>query len=331
MIDTIGSPDGDVFVARWNDLPGRTEKVIWLWDTPSLTTFIIEVDSSALQPKELANYCENLFIWDNFIKLSSLRLVFSSTAAGHERATGSASYLQTERGTLRLGLGAEAADGKGYITVGMSKSLFSYPPEADGVSERFPPLRTRLDSESRPALLSELGKGYGSGATLIMYPRNRDEIVLAELFSRGPVNDIELSEIVLGKFGDGKIEHTQVVLLRFTALVRALEEKRQLKQYLPALTRLLIEDVAPIAGPMSNPIAGHLFGTLEAYKIDATPTAFAFLEHDRFVVLSLLCLQQNLRDSAMLDKLTNLLIDPEFQDAKRRAVETAQRRISSQK
>jgi hypothetical protein len=330
-ISTTSSPDGDVLRGRWDGAPGRPEKVIWLWDTPSLTTFIVEADASLIQPKELAAYCEALFVWNNFIELKSIRLMFSDTEAGPQRVTGAASYLQTSRGIYRLGLRAEAIDGKGYIAVDMSKSLFLYPPDADGVPERFPPLSTRLDGMSRSTLFSELGKGYNSQATLDMYPRNRDTIVMTELLSKGPVSNSELNEIVLGKFGDGKSEHTEIILFRFNALLRALEETKQLAMYLPGLESLLHEAVAPIAGSMSNSITGSFFAAMDKNKVDATSAAFAFLGKGKFVDLSLLYLQQHIHDTATLNKLAQLRVAAEFQDSKDRTVGNVRWRLSSQK
>ena len=50
-IYTLTTGEGDVLVARWSGADSsRPERAIWLWDTPSFTTFVADVDPSILQP-----------------------------------------------------------------------------------------------------------------------------------------------------------------------------------------------------------------------------------------------------------------------------------------
>jgi hypothetical protein len=323
-----------VLASRWDGAPDRPEKAIWLWDTPQDTTFIIETDTSLIEPKQLAKYCEDLFVWDNFIELKSIVLTFSNATSGPVIVRGHADHVHTSRGIYGLGFQALGLDAKGYIAVFMSKSLFSlfsYPAEADGVPERFPPLSTRLAGRSDDALLRELGKGFDPQGSVLFYPRNRDAIVLTELLARGPVSDSEISEIILGGFGDGKFQHLEIIFTRFDALLQALEKTHQVAIYLTKLERVLCDAVAPVAGTsVASRIAGRFFAVTERNNVDATPAALEFVANGKCMGISFLYLQQHIQDRATLNKLVELRVAPEFQDLKDQTVKNVQWRLSSQ-
>lgn len=325
-IHTLSRPDGDVLVGRWSGGFDRLERAIWLWDTPYETEFIMEVDPFLLQPNELARYCENLFVWNNSIKLESLKLTFLESERGRERVIGLAKYLQTERGIYRLGFSAAAIDGRAYATVYTSKSLFLYPRGADGVPERFPPLNERLRDVPRPVLFSELGKGHTLPSSLLTYPRERDAILSAEIVTRGPVSDAELREIIVGRFGDGTAQAAEVVYIRFIAFLQALESKNQLAAYFPPLQLFLEGDTSLRA--WTGPSMGQFFNFMSRNQIDAVPAALGFLDHGKDVQLSLLHLQANIRDASSLKKLEQALVPADFLDAKKRAVETVRDRLT---
>src|SRR5260370_42477551 len=58
-IYTLPTNEGYVLVAFWNRAdPGRKETAIWRWETPSYTTFVMEVSPAILEPAEFVRYCE---------------------------------------------------------------------------------------------------------------------------------------------------------------------------------------------------------------------------------------------------------------------------------
>src|SRR5579872_3413556 len=87
---TLAADDGDVLVARWKNAVDASLPVgtIWVWDTPTATVFITEIDESVLRPTNLPDYCERLWVWQGPIGLKSLRLSYLDQTVGNERVVG---------------------------------------------------------------------------------------------------------------------------------------------------------------------------------------------------------------------------------------------------
>ena len=191
---TVESPAGDVLVAEWgNNDPLRR---VWLWDDPRSITFIFAGEPSLIEPGNLASFCERTIRWQDdsgIVKSLELGVLPSGDVVGN------AVYPTNEIGALAWWLSTASVRGVGYLAIGMTKAFFgsTYPLGTLRVSERFPPLSSRLKIVGRAALFDEIGKGYKAPA-MITYPGSRDEIVLEELTSRGSLSEPEISRIVLG-------------------------------------------------------------------------------------------------------------------------------------
>src|SRR5258708_34605771 len=161
-IYTLPTDEGDVLVAFWNGAEaGRKETAIWLWDTPSYTTFVMEVNPAILEPAEFVRYCEGLFRWDKDpFHLKALKLTYLDSQCGKERLIGLGDHIKTEGGSYHMWFAAVTNERTAYVGIGISKFALEYPPEAFMVPERFPPLRVRLKNVPRQALFEEIGKGY---------------------------------------------------------------------------------------------------------------------------------------------------------------------------
>jgi hypothetical protein len=226
-------------------------------------------------------------------------------------------YTRTERGSYHMWFAALVAEGRAYVGVGLSKWMLQYPRAASQVRERFPPLRERLASVSRQALFEELGKGYAAGR-ILTYPENRDAIILEEILSRGPLTDAEVRQAVIGTFDDRAFDSGEVINLRVIAFLRALQGPKQLAAYAPALESVLLG--APIHSATEDFVIGHVFASMERYKIDFSPAAFAFLERGRYTRQSLFYLSFNAQNEKTLHKLEGISVAPEFQTEKKSAI-----------
>src|SRR5207248_189387 len=124
-----------------------------------------------------------------------------------------------------------------------------YPKEAFQVRERFPPLRDRIHGNSRASLFAELGKEYfdqlanGIRGRLV-YPEKRDEIIIHELLSRGPLSESEVQQAVVGPFDKGNYGDGVIINSRIGAFLAAVATRGQLSLYAPILERVLL--VTPI-------------------------------------------------------------------------------------
>jgi hypothetical protein len=325
---TFTQANGDVLVARWTATGlKRPERAVWLWDTPYETAFVMEIDGSGLQPKDLTEYTESLFAWDRFTVLKSIILKYLTSKPGAEQAVGFAKCLETERHIYWLRFNAAAIDGHAYILVLMPKSMFTYPPEVDGVPERFPPLQTRLGGVPRSDLFAELGKGY-DGKQLLSYPRHRDVIILSELLSRAPVTGAEVREIIVGRFDDGKPASAEILLARLNALLMALAKRDQLAAYLPVLEQFFIETELPAGEWMKSTLASRFLGVMRKHHVDASPASLTFLKQGKFIRESLFDLEQNGRGRATLNELVKVEVPTELRQQKDLAVKGIQGRLA---
>ena len=326
---TLKTKDGDTLVAKWSGQPTKEapELNIWLWDTPADIVFFIQVPTAILAPDAFPRYVDGLIRWDqNPIHLTSLVLRYPENTPGRERAIGMGKYIQTERGIYRLWFAAAALEGTGYVGIGMSKSMLlsGYPPEANGVRERFPPLRSRLANVARYALFEELGKGY-EAHQLLTYPLNRDAIVINELLSRGPLSEVELDRIIVGPFESGDLENGELINNRMIALLTALGERHELAHYAESVGRVLLRE--RIHPAMQESVAGHLFRAVQTENIDYSDMAISFLEQGRLADLSFLYLEQNSKDGSVLDKLARAKLAPNLETKRKAAMDKIANRL----
>ncbi len=332
---TFPTSDGDVLLARWGAADsGRPERATWLWDTPSLDIFIVEVDAAVLRPDELTRYCEGLFVWDDrAIGLRSMGLTYLDSATGKQVVLGKAEFDGTSRGFYGVGLSAFASGDHAYIGVTLSKSIISagayaeadIPSGAWGVKERFPPLRDRLSSWSRDALVAEVGKGFSLRDNLLRYPSGRDRIVLDELLSRGPLSDAEVRRIVVGVFDQGDYQSGEIISLRMGTLLGALESRNEVAAYAPSLRSTLLN--TPVLAAIEDSVMGHVVAAMNRHGIDFSEAALSFLERGRYTRLSLYYLQDHARDEKTLRKLESIPVRPDLEDTKRFAVKRIAERL----
>jgi len=322
---TFPSSEGDVLLARWNAAdPGRPDRATWLWDTPFWDIFIVEVDATVLRADQLARYCSELFVWDNGpIDLRSLRLTYLNSEPGKQEVAGVGEYLKTERGLYWMGLSALARGDRGYIGVGLSKSISgSSEPGANWVRERFPPLRDRLVSWNRDALLEEVGKDSlpkGTNAPTLL--SRRDAIVLRELLSRGPLSDTEVRRILF----DGLHRGGEQILERVIAFLDALESRNEVEAYAPSLESAFLG--APIHPVYEDVVMGHVVAAMDRHGIDFSRASLSFLERGQYVGQSLLYLENHARDVETLSKVENTSVRPEMEDAKKFAIKAIIRKL----
>jgi hypothetical protein len=321
MLFTLPTEDGDTLVARWNVADStRPEKAIWLWDTPFETTFVMEVDPGVLRADELTRYCEGLFVWYKVpLILKSLALTYLNSQAGKEEVSGLGKHVETPRGNYYMHFTALAGEGHSYVCVSVSKRFMApdCPAEACEVRERFPPLRTRLADVSREALFGEQGKGCLAPCYLI-YPEDRDAIILRELVSRGPLSEAEVRRVVIGSFDKGDYHSGQIVGYRLSAFLRALSDRHELEAYTSALETVLLS--GHVYSVVEDDLAARLFSAMKKSGLDPSHAALAFLERGRYVGYSLFCLSHSVKpNEELLQKLESISVDPKY-ESKRRSV-----------
>jgi hypothetical protein len=319
---TFATTEGDVLLARWNAAdPGRPDRATWLWDTPYWDIFIVEVDATVLRGDELTSYCEGLFVWDNgTIELRSLRLTYLNSEPGKQEVVGIGEYLKTERGIYNMGLSALARGDRGYIGVSLSKSIAGgSEPGASWVRERFPPLRDRLVTWTREALLEEVGKNsLPKGTNAPTFLSLRDAIVLRELLSRGPVSDAEVRRILFGGLDRSGAGTSEFILERVIAFLDALESRNEMAAYAPSLESAFLG--APIHPAYEGAVMGHVVAAMDRHGIDFSRASLSFLERGQYVGQSLWYLGNHARDAETLRKMESIPVRPEMEDAKKYAV-----------
>ncbi len=320
--------EGDVLLARWNAAdPSRPERATWLWNTPYWDIFIVEVDATVLRADELARYCDKLFVWDGSIQLRSLQLIYLNSEPGKQEVAGIGDYLKTERGIYRMWLSALARGDRGYIGVSLSKPI-SGGAEAGSswVRERFPPLRDRLVTWTRQALLEEVGKNsLPKGTNTPTALSRRDTIVLRELLSRGPISDAEVRRILFGGLDRGGYGTSEFILERVIAFVDALESRNEMAAYAPSLESAFLG--APIHPAYEGAVMGHVFAAMDRHSIDFSRASLSFLERGQYVGQSLLYLENHARDPETLRKIESIPVRPEMEDSKKYAVRAIRRKL----
>jgi len=150
---------------------------------------------------------------------------------------------------------------------------------------------------------------------------------MGELISRGTLSDLEVRQVALGPFDKGDAPSADFLDLRVASFVRALQDKGELANYAPILARVLVD--VPIHRAYEGSVLGHLIGPVERQGIDFSPSAFMFLERGRFVEESLSYLQDNIKDLATFQKLSETTVRPEFEERKQLALNRIRRRMAN--
>lgn len=315
---TFTANNVDTLVARWNNVnPAGPEKAIWLWDTQDRTAYVLQIDPAILNSGGFAQYCENLLVWDKRpIKLGSLQLYYPAPDASGQRVFGRGVHEQQELGLLSWGFEALSTQGVAYVAVVASKPFFrgSFPREAV-IPERFPPLKLRLAGVPRNTLLDELGKGYRAPA-LVTYPSDRDQVLLAELLSRGPLTDQEIYQIILGPFDHA--ESGLVVNQRVISFLDALQERNEVPLYAAALERFCYS--ARTDGGLQVYAIGNLLGAMAHNHIDFSNAALTFVARDQATRISLSYLERFACGAKAVQALSGITVKPEFEKDKQYAL-----------
>ncbi len=321
---TLQSAQGDVLVAHWSGSDSaRPEKAIWLWDTPFETMFLTEVEQSLLKRETFVPHLEGLFRWQDFAKLRSITLIYPPAGSATTVIAGILDHERQERGAWRIRLLAKSQGTVGYVAVGITKAMLSYPVEADGVPERFPPLRARIKTSTWEALLGEVGRGYVP-KQLLTYPTNRDAIVIREIIGRGPLKTGELRSVLVGGFGDGDSFSALVLNCRMTAFLRAARDAKVLADYGSALKDIFLSLNIHSTGDF---VLGQWFNAMHQEGIDISPVALELLSHEKFINLSLFELRMYGRDRATLLKLAETAVPPQFEQKKKQALSDIENRL----
>jgi hypothetical protein len=330
-IETFPSADGDVLVVRWpSALSSVNEKALWAFDSPTEITYVIEATPGVFEARRLTEFYEKLLLWDQPpTKLNRINLAVTSPTEGEGgQIVGFGEFTMTSRGIYRWAFGAVNKNGRSWIAVSMSKNnVLSHSPVfpvgSVGVPERFPPLRSRLSMTSREALLSEIGKGYSDD--LASYPRGRDAVVIAEMFSRGPLSESEIYGILFRGVVRGDVNSGEIVSQRIGVLLGNIEDRHELSIYAPIVANALV--VGPELGWMGDAVIGHLFAAVERGNVDFIKQALALLRQERFAGGSLSYLSQH-ADVSIVDEIARIPLSPANASARDRTVETIKARLS---
>lgn len=322
---TLTVEGADVLVARLNDPnASNPEEAIWLWDTPSATAFVIQVNPAVLNSRLFTEYCESLLRWDEEpVKLTALRLYYPLSAGAEQRVVGRGVHAEQESGMFSWWLEGASIQGRAYVAIGTSKSFFTYPPEAL-IPERFPPFRDRLKSMSRPTIFGELGKGYRP-PYMATYPSRRDSFLLAELLSRGPVDDVEIHQLVIGPFDQR--DDWRVVNSRLLSFLDIVQQRNELASYSSALERLC--QLAKRDGGLQEVAVRALFGAMARNQIDFSRAALSLVERDQFTEAGLYYLGRNARDERTLRALSDLAVTANMTRNKQDALRQIKERIQA--
>jgi len=329
---TFPAGDGDILLARWNAAdPGRPERATWLWDTPYWDMFIAEVDAVVLRADELTRYCESLLVWDdNPLVLRSLRLTYLNSEPGKQEVSGKGTYIQTQRATYWMHFEALARGDRGYIGVTISKRAIvhgadaNFPFDSMFVNERFPPLRERIPGWSREVLLEQLGQG-SSRDNQGEYPLRRDAIILEELLSRGPVSDAEVQRILIGGSDRGEALSGAITDSRLSAFLEALESRNELAAYAASIGSALL--AGPVQASVKETAMVHVVAAMGKHGIDFSREALSFLERGQYTSSSLFYLGSHAQDVETLRKLERIPVRANFEDDKKRAIQTIRGRL----
>jgi hypothetical protein len=242
------------------------------------------------------------------IDLRSLSLTYLNSEPGKQEVLGRGEYTRTERGIYAMGLTALARGDRAYIGVTLSTSITAGGPPGSGVRERFPPLRERVPSWSRDALLEEVGKGFSPRDNLLRYPASRDAIILTELLSRGPVSDAEVRRILIGGFDQGDVRSSEVIDSRVIAFLEALESRNELPAYAAPLATALLG--APIHAVVEGMLMGHVMAAMDRHGVDFSKEALSFLRRGQYVEESLWYLQHHVRGANTLREIERSPVRP---------------------
>lgn len=324
-VQTALTSSGDVLIARLVAAQHK-ERAVWLWDTPWSTVFVFEISSAQFEAGQLVAYLDELLVWDQHpTKLSALELYYHPLSGLERQVSGRGKYPPQEAGMFNWWLEGLSKEGRAYVAVGTTKAFFgkTYPIEAL-VSERFPPLRDRLRAVSRTTLFDELGKGYKS-PLIRSYPAARDQIVLDELLARGQLSDLELQQVVFGKFERDRKEW-QVVNSRLLNFLNAARQRANLSSYADALMRLCL--AATENSSLNETTVLGMFGVLARNRVDASPVAFSLVERDQFAKSGLYYLGNHAQGEAAMQRLSSTNVRPQLHRTKEDALQQMRKRLA---
>jgi hypothetical protein len=181
---------GEDVLVSWGHLSGDPQGIsnFLLWDEPVSTSLLLQIPPQKLQtPALLEDLLAGMFIWGE----GNLESVFidwsAATHPGQEALRGSAFFrvihqVNVERELTISGYsdGAEA-----WLSITLAKNLGFQLFEHDmiRISERFPPLRTRVPQWTTSQLLAAIGQG-GKAENRYDKAFERDRVLLEELMRR---------------------------------------------------------------------------------------------------------------------------------------------------
>jgi hypothetical protein len=215
--------------------------------------------------------------------------------------------------------------GKGYLTCKISKKYFAaqYPLGTTSIPERFPSLSSRLLSMPRSGLLDQLGRGQISQLHM-GYPFLRDQLVLTEFFEKGPVQDEEVCEIIVGNPSRIPKLVPADTNSRLGALVAVLEETHRMNQYAAAIGRCFLNSPSNSGlGP------SHMDTFMWKAGSPAVRIAIELLRRPEFAGRALMYLDNRVQDPDTLKALVEARVADGLNSQRDALVEKARRRIDA--
>lgn len=318
---TIRMDTGDVLVAGWRvDDNVIGERAVWLWDTPFITTFLIEVSPQLLRPDELPQYVDRTVVWEQSpVMLRSIQLHYIDHSFRGERVVARSKHEEASNGSLQWLLAAVGKQDRSYVVIGIAKAFFYNEYSATSrVRERFPPLAQRLASLANAELIAELGKGYKS-PYLLTYPTFRDQLIFRELLSRARLGGAEIIQLLFGDLDGGAGQ------LRFYALLDEIVRRKELESYVPELEYVCLHGT-PERGLRTDGVL-NLLGALTREGVDFSDSALRLIENDRYTADALRYIGANGQGRDVLRRLRAARVGEVHEKVKSDAIRAVEGRL----
>jgi hypothetical protein len=296
---TLNTGREDVLVAHWDNSVGSIPaKAMWLWNAHWVDTVVFEVDPSLLQPNAFAQFLESVVIWKNEGGISE-GAEFRADSSGAISGNGSLGNTWS--------FAAKGFDNTAFISISWDKDGSNGPLGATYVTERFPPLASRLKALSKEELFRELRRSYWSYHV-------REQIFIMELASRGELTDSDFRRLI---FPAGHVLVPSPVNFDLLAVMAALERTNELRVYAEAITNVLLtthpEPGVEYRGWMD---AMNWLGQLHRAGIDSTDAALQLIRREEFTDACLRFLERSGKKRETMKRLSETPVAPRFQPLK---------------
>jgi hypothetical protein len=200
VLAAINTEGDDVAIAKWSGPPS-----VWLWDHPARRTFIVEMPKQAVEDLDRIRLLLSRIlvqpydgsrrstlpkspgppppVREAFCGFSDIRLeIWSAPLQDNRRGRGSFRFACAMPPAVRQRPDYRPSNEQGIEVYETSDAAFLafHVGEGDEIAERYPPLSERVPAWSTNRLVDELGRRPRPDRN----PRNRDVVILDELFRR---------------------------------------------------------------------------------------------------------------------------------------------------